>query len=291
RLHFDRAIKTGFEIECMRRANRFAVRGHRAAEAAFRAGASEFEIHMAYCSACGQAPDQLPYDNIIALNGNGAVLHYHNYQQQKQPPQAFLIDAGASYCGYAADITRTYSAADDEFAALVNAVDAAQLSLCELARPGLDYVDLHLEACTRLAQVLVEHGVLRCTAASAVDQGIMSTFFPHGLGHLIGVQVHDIGGHQASPAGDQRPPPSEHPFLRLTRTLEPGLVCTIEPGIYFIDMLLAELRQETAAAEVDWERVEQFLPFGGVRVEDDICITSSGHENLSRDAFAQAPAD
>ncbi|MDH3588135.1 MAG: Xaa-Pro dipeptidase [Gammaproteobacteria bacterium] len=284
-LHFDRSTKTEYEVECMRRANAIAVRGHRAAEAAFRDGASEFEIHMAYCSACGQSPNELPYDNIIALNGHGAVLHYHEYEHDRQPPRAFLIDAGASYNGYAADITRTYSAANDDFAALIESVDRAQQEICQNAQPGVDYVDLHRDANTRLAQVLVDHKVLECNAETAIETGLMATFFPHGLGHYIGAQVHDVGGHQATPAGDQRPPPPEHPFLRLTRTLQPGTVCTIEPGLYFIGMLLDELRNTDAGKTVAWKRIDEFVPFGGVRVEDDIYVTASGNENLTRAAF------
>ena len=288
RLHFDRAEKTEYEVECMRRANAIAVRGHRAAETAFRDGASEFEIHLTYCRACGQTPDQLPYSNIIARNGAGAVLHYTEYRHDNDPPHAFLIDAGADYNGYAADITRTYSAAADDFALLIASVDRAQQDMCEQAVKGLDYVDLHVTAHRLLADVLIEHDVLRCSAEAAVELGITSTFFPHGLGHLIGVQVHDIGGHQATPAGDERPPPDSHPFLRLTRTLQPGMVFTIEPGLYFIPMLLDELRNTAAGKHVSWSRVSDFMPFGGVRIEDDIHVTPDGHENLSRAQFSRA---
>lgn len=287
RLHFDRAVKTAYEVECMRRANAIAVKGHHAAEKAFRDGASEFEIHLAYCQACGQTPDDLPYGNIIARNGAGAILHYSQYRQERNPPQSFLIDAGASYNGYAADITRTYCAANDEFADLIEAVDQAQLKICDQAVSGLDYIDLHVSAHQLLAEVLVSHNVLSCSADAAVEQGITATFFPHGLGHLIGTQVHDVGGHQATPAGDLRKPPDNHPFLRLTRTLEAGMVCTIEPGIYFIPMLLKTLRASPAGNEVSWSRVEDFLPYGGIRVEDDIHITEAGHENLTRAQFAK----
>ncbi len=281
-LHFERAAKTDYEVECMRRANAIAARGHLAAERVFRDGGSEFDIHLEYCRACGQTPAELPYDNIIALNGHGAVLHYHAYEDRRDTPRAFLIDAGASCNGYAADITRTYSAEEDDFAGLIGSVNAAQLEICDLAAPGVDYVDLHLEANRRMAAVLVDHGVLTCSAETAVERGIVGTFFPHGLGHYIGTQVHDVGGHQASPAGEVQPPPQAHPFLRLTRTLTPRAVCTIEPGVYFIDMLLAELRGSDSAAGVDWDAVERFRPYGGVRIEDDVYITASGHENLTR---------
>ncbi len=108
RLHYVRAFKTEYELECMRRASRMAARGHKAAEAAFRAGASEYEINMSYIRATGQTENELPYPNIVGLNANSAVLHYQN-QERTAPAQSrsFLIDAGAQFHGYAADVTRT----------------------------------------------------------------------------------------------------------------------------------------------------------------------------------------
>lgn len=114
------------------------MRGHRAAEAAFRAGASEFEIHMAYCRAVGQDANELPYGNIIGLNEHAAVLHYTDLgRTPPQPLRSFLIDAGASASGYASDITRTYAAGGhDEFQAMIEAVDAAQQQMGAGVRAG-----------------------------------------------------------------------------------------------------------------------------------------------------------
>lgn len=288
RLHYSRARKTAYEIACMREANAIAARGHRAAEHAFRDGASEFEINLEYYRACGQDAAELPYDNIVALDEHGAILHYTEREQCRGEHRSFLIDAGASCNGYAADITRTYSAVDDEFARLIAEMDELQLSVCADTRAGVDFVELHAATHAKLAHVLVDNGIVSCAPESALERGITRAFFPHGLGHYIGTQVHDVGGHQASPGGEQRPPPDEHPFLRLTRTLEPGAVCTIEPGLYFIDMLLAELRESDARDDVDWRRVEQFSPYGGIRIEDDVHVTPAGPENLTRDQFALA---
>jgi Xaa-Pro dipeptidase len=115
---------------------------------------------------------------------------------------------------------------------------------------------------------------------------VSSAFFPHGIGHLIGLQVHDVGGFAESDRGGTIPKPDGHPFLRLTRTLEPGMVVTIEPGLYFIDLLLEELRDKGLGPSVDWERVAAFKPFGGVRIEDDVACTAGEPQNLTRDAFA-----
>ncbi|WP_447937592.1 Xaa-Pro dipeptidase [Thermomonas fusca] len=287
-LEYHRAFKTPYEIEMMRRASRIGVRAHRAAERAFRAGSSEFGIHLAYCQAAGQDANDLPYGNIVALNEHGAVLHYTSRDRlPPKPVRSFLIDAGASFGGYASDITRTYSAADDEFAAMIRAVDVAQLALCDQVRAGTHYARIHLDAHLRLAGVLREFGVLRTTPEDALASGVSSAFFPHGIGHGIGLQVHDVAGFAASDAGGTIAKPDGHPYLRLTRTLEPGMVVTIEPGIYFIDMLLDELKQKGLGDAVDWERVEMFKPFGGIRIEDDVVCTGGEPLNLTREAFAE----
>jgi len=287
-LHYHRAFKTPYEIALMREANRHAAAGHRAALAAFRAGASEHGIHQAYLAASGQGDPDLPYDSIVCLNQHAAILHYqHRERTAPSRHRSLLIDAGASSAGYAADITRSYSAQQDDFAALVTAVDRAQQALVDGVRPGCDYRDLHLHCHRLLAQVLVDAGVLRCAVEQAFDAGLTRTFFPHGLGHLIGLQVHDVAGFAATEAGGRIERPDGHPFLRLTRRLEPGMAVTIEPGIYFIDSLMSRLRQSADAALVDWSRVEALSPCGGVRVEDDVVCTHDAPINLSRDAFAE----
>jgi len=290
-LHFARATKTRYEIECMRRASDIAVRGHRAAEHAFRAGQSEYATHMAYLEACGQREEEMPYNNIVAFNANSSVLHYQ--QLERQAPAAgqrlsFLIDAGAQFNGYACDITRTYAATDGEFEALIGAVDEAQQSLCAAVKPGMDYRDLHLLAHHRLAAVLRDADVIRVAPEAAVSSGLSSVFFPHGIGHLLGLQVHDVGGFMRDASGATIEKPAGHPYLRLTRHLEPGFVVTVEPGVYFIEMLLAPARANEHARHINWTRVDQFLPFGGVRVEDDVVVTTSGQENLTRQAFKNA---
>jgi Xaa-Pro dipeptidase len=289
-LHYHRAYKTAYELAMMRVASKIGARAHRAAEAAFRDGASEFGIHMAYLNAAKQTDLELPYSNIIALNEHGAVLHYMNFDHA--PPahlHSFLIDAGASFHGYASDITRTYAGRDaHEFAALIDAVDGAQREFASMVRAGQSYPDLHVHAHHVLARILRDQGFIRMSPESAVESGVSSTFFPHGLGHGIGLQVHDVAGFQESERGGTIPKPNGHPYLRLTRTLEPGMVTTIEPGLYFIDMLLAELRQKPAAKDVAWDKVDAFRKYGGIRIEDDVVCTNGDPENLTRDASAAA---
>ena len=288
-LHYQRSYKTPYEIALMRLAQARAVRAHRAAETAFRAGASEFDIHLAYCQAARQDATELPYQNIVCLNEHAAVLHYT--ELERDPPAqslSFLIDAGASHCGYAADITRTWAAdRGSEFQAMVDAVDAAQQAMCAGVRAGVDYRQLHLDAHLALMAILKDFGVLKASPEAAVASGVSAAFFPHGLGHPIGLQVHDVAGFAASDRGGTIARPEGHPYLRMTRVLESGMVVTIEPGLYFIDMLLEEVKRNGHADSIDWTRVDEFRPYGGIRIEDEVLCTDAAADNLTRPAFAE----
>ncbi|MEO8016960.1 MAG: Xaa-Pro dipeptidase [Pseudomonadota bacterium] len=286
RLDYGRAAKTPYEVAALREANVLGAHGHAAAERAFRAGASEFEIALAFMAACGQRERELPYNPIIALNEGGAVLHYQ-IQQREKPAilHSLLIDAGAEFGGYASDITRTHSHHDAGFAALIEQFDELQLKLCAQVRVGLDWKDFHQASYRAISEFLHEAGVITVSADEAVDNALTSVFYPHGIGHLLGLQVHDVGGLQGTPDGQQIERPYNHPFLRLTRKLEDGFVVTVEPGFYFIDQLLNEARQKPIGKMIDWKRVEQLKLFGGVRIEDDMVARPGGQENLTRAAF------
>ncbi len=286
-LHYARAIKTEYELACLRLASRRGVTGHVAAESAFREGLSEFDIHQAYCKAVSHTDSELPYGNIVALNNHSSVLHYTNFD--REPPEtsrSFLIDAGARVHGYASDITRTYAYDDKRFAELVERMDRLQLDIIQKIRVGLDYSSLHVETHRMIAGLLVDAGIATGDADTLLSTGVTSAFFPHGLGHLLGIQVHDIGGFMVDESGNFLDPPSGHPFLRLTRTLEENMVFTIEPGVYVIDMLLENLRGTPAESHVNWDSVDWLRPFGGIRIEDNVRVTASGTENMTRDAFS-----
>ncbi len=289
-LHWHRAYKTDYELGMLRVASKLGARAHRAAEAAFRAGKSEYDINTAYLNAVHETENELPYGNIIALNQHGSILHYMDLN--RAPParaDSFLIDAGASFHGYAADITRTWAAPHaGEFQALIDAVDAAQRGFVEKVKSGHDYAALHLHAHRVLAGILHEQDFIRMSAEAAVETDVSSVFFPHGLGHFLGLQVHDVGGFQRDESGGTVTKPPGHPYLRLTRTLAPRMVVTIEPGIYFIDLLLAELKTRPQAKDVNWPKVDAFRRYGGIRIEDDVACTDDAPENLTRDAFAAA---
>ena len=288
-LHFARGAKTEYELAVMRLAAQRGAAGHIAAEAAFREGLAEFDIHRAYCAAVSHVDAELPYGNIIALNEHGAVLHYTNLEREAPAEiRSFLIDAGAQVHGYASDITRTYSKDDARFQALIERMDAMELAIVDKVEAGVDYRDLHVGAHRMLAEVLVDAELATGDPDTLLATGVTSAFFPHGLGHLLGIQVHDVGGHQENESGTTIDPPSGHPFLRLTRVLEEDMVLTIEPGLYVIDMLLDELRGSPAEQHVNWDSVDWLRPFGGIRIEDDVRVMAGGRENLTRDAFAAA---
>ena len=285
-LDYYRAYKTSYEVACMEEANRIAASGHAATQRALTGGASEFELNEVYCRASRQRESELPYQNIVAMNQHAGILHYQNLD--RRPPEefhSFLLDAGADCNGYASDITRTCASPGDAFSELIASLDAMQQRICEAARPGTSFVLLNSLAHQLLAEVLFEHGIIRCAAQEGFERGLTRVFLPHGLGHLLGLQVHDAGGRLGSVDGAEHEPPAEHPFLRMTRTLQPGFVVTIEPGLYFIPALLDELRGGLSGKLVDWETVEQWLPYGGIRIEDDVLVTGDGSRNLTRPAL------
>ncbi|MCX7554222.1 Xaa-Pro dipeptidase [Marinicella sp. S1101] len=281
-LHFNRIQKTDYEIHCIGEANKLALKGHAAAEAAFREGMSEYEIHMAYLQACAHNEHQMPYGNIVALNENPSVLHYQYQSRERYAAvdlKSFLIDAGANYKGYAADITRTYAYNDGLFAEMIQSMDEKQQQLCQAAVVGQDYVALHRQAHVNISEVLREAGVFTCSAEAAVESGLSQTFFPHGLGHYLGLQVHDVSGHVIDANGTVKSPPKEYPFLRLTDTLRQNAVITIEPGLYFIPMLMQEIAGHN---DVNWDKVDELIPYGGIRIEDNVVVKAEDSINLSR---------
>ena len=286
-LDYDRACKTPWEVQCIEQATVQALAGHRAVETAFKAGLSEFEMGLMFLAACGQTDAELPYPAIVAMNRNGATLHYQHRDRQRLPARerhSLLLDAGSSVAGYASDITRSYAARRGEFAAMLRDLDHTQQRLCAEVRPGVAFPELQLSAFKALAGLLSRWGLVHLSAEEVVERRIIDSFMPHGLGHLLGLQVHDVGGDLANHQGRRLPRPKRFPRLRLTRRLEPGMVVTIEPGIYFIDSLLARLKKSRHSRQIDWKKLAEMSRYGGIRIEDNVLVTADGHRNLTREA-------
>lgn len=290
-LHWRRAYKSAYEVNCILEANHIAARAHAAARTAFYAGASELDIHYAYINSCGVQEVEMPYGNIVAINEHSAILHYTDMQCLRVPDaerHAFLIDAGAEFNGYAADITRTYAARQDsEFGELVQAMDEAEQAIIANIKVGSEYVDLHKLAHLKIAQILERFDFVRMQAESIVETHLSNVFFPHGLGHFLGIQVHDIGGRQTHPKGGATLPPEPYVYLRNTRKIEQDQVFTIEPGLYFIEILLKQWRNGEHHKAFNWDKIERFKCYGGVRIEDDVLVLKTSTRNLSREAFAR----
>ena len=282
-LDAGRVRKSDYEIACLREANQQAMNGHRAARRAFLAGGAELDIQLAYLGASRQRETALPYASIVGLNAHGGVLHYQHYDiVAPSHRRSLLIDAGHRERGYCADITRTWTGpdADPVFAPLIEGVTALQRGLIETLAPGVDYVDLHQRMHLALGQLLADQGLVHCSPEAALHQGITRAFCPHGLGHLLGLQVHDVAG-RVDGTGRPLPPPAQDPALRLTRELEAGMVVTMEPGLYVIPLLLAPLKAGAASHDIDWSLVDRLADHGGIRIEDNVVITPSGHDNLT----------
>ncbi len=283
--HYHRAYKTAYEHSCLRQSNVLAVKAHQAAKQAFFSGDTEFNIQNAYLNAIGYSCNETPYGNIVALNKNCSILHYMTLDKEApQAHQSFLIDAGANFNGYAADITRTYAFKQGKFAELITRMDQLMLTAVNGLKPGVSYVDLHIATYKEIAQVLAEFDFINVSADTAVESGIVSTFFPHGLGHHLGLQVHDVGGFMADERGTHVNTPEQHPFLRASRVVDAGQVFTIEPGLYFIDSLLQDLKASKHSEQVNWQKIDEMRPFGGIRIEDNIIVHQSHNENMTRDA-------
>jgi Xaa-Pro aminopeptidase len=234
------------------------------------------------------------YGTILSVRGE--VLHNHGHRNVLQAGDVVLCDAGpeAAASGYCNDVTRCWPVGGHF---TPEARDVYELVLrCELdaiaqVRPGVRYRDLHLRACRVLAEGLVDLGLLRGSAEGLVEQGAHAVFFPHGLGHLLGLDVHDLevfGDRVHYPGGRQRSAQFGTANLRMDLDLAPGMTFTIEPGLYFVPAILhhPELRTRFGGA-VRWDAAERYLALnqgrglGGVRIEDDVLCTADGVEVLT----------
>lgn len=278
-----RRAKDDAELRHMRAAAEASRRGHLTGIRAARPGMTERDLQIEIEAEFFRAgSERTAYGSIVGSGPNGAVLHFSPTSRVMREGDIVLVDAGAEYEGYASDVTRTFPVGprfEGIQRDLYQLVYEVQSTAMESARPGQEYRDLHLAASRQIASGLVDLGVLRGDPAGLVERDVAALFFPHGLGHMLGLATHDAGGCLAGRERNDRPTLR---YLRADLPLQPGYVVTIEPGIYFIRALLTDPeRRGQFSDEVDWERVDALLDFGGIRIEDDVLITESGNENLS----------
>lgn len=279
-----RRPKDEIEIERMRVAERATSAAFAAAVAALVPGHTERSVQVELeLAALRAGADAMAYDTIVGAGTNSAVLHFMPTQRELKDGDLVLIDAGADYRQYASDITRTYpvggqlSAEQAELHAVVHAAERASIERCV---PGTEWVDVHMTAAHVIAEGLVEFGVLRGEPSALIESGAVWLFFPHGIGHLLGLGVRDALG----PLPSRRDTPSPVKNLRINLPLEPGYVVTVEPGVYFVPAMLQDPERRAQHRDaVNWDRVDRLMDFGGIRIEDNLLITSDGYESLTAD--------
>ena len=284
-----RVFKTAAEAQVMRLGNRVSSQAHAYVMRHIRAGMTEIHLEglfKAYCHYYGGAR-HMAYTCICGSGSNGSILHYGHAGRPNdrllQDGDTVVLDMGGEYAGYTTDITRSFPVngrftADQ--AAVHTAVYDAQQAVIAAMKPGVSWPDMH-----RLAETVICSHLLRiglCKGGSVeqlMADHVASVFMPHGLGHLLGLNVHDTGGYHP---GTERSKQPGLCWLRCGRKLEAGMVITVEPGIYFNEpTLLAALRDDSRRRWIDTEVLQRFRGTGGCRLEDDVLVTADGAENLT----------
>ncbi|MGM0546181.1 MAG: aminopeptidase P family protein [Bacteroidota bacterium] len=278
-----RVFKTGWELDQMREAARVNNIAHRAVLDALEPGKYEHEMKAVFDY--HQIKNGLmhdAYNGIFAAGENSAILHYVENNREIKDGDLFLIDAGFECKGYASDFTRTYPANGEftsEQAEIYEAVLEAQKQVIEAAKPDVKMEDLHILAARLMMQGLKDANIVSGSIDDMMEKDIFALFFPHGLGHFLGLDTHDVGGY---PKGVERIERPGIKYLRMRRTLQPSMVLTIEPGLYFVPALLKPaLEDEKKSKFLNASKLKDMMDFGGVRIEDNIIVTDEGCENLT----------
>lgn len=290
-LNWLRAIKSKYEIEMLNISGRKAVAGHVAARDLFlnEDSISEYDLYMTYLKNANTTQLELPYDGIVGLDEKSAVLHYENRRRDRLRARVFLIDSGYRHQGYSSDITRTYAkeSAHPTFRRLLRELDQIQQNLCSEAKVETEFVELHKSYHKSLAELLINAELLqKVDVEEAMAKGLTTTFCPHGLGHMLGIQTHDVGGDQKDAIGTPGDADPLFPKLRTVRALRENEVVTIEPGIYFIPSLLNKQEASELKEYFNWPLIQLMKPLGGMRIEDNVVVEPNGSFNLTRSVEA-----
>jgi Xaa-Pro dipeptidase len=282
----QRSTKSDEEITEIEEALEVTDRMHRACMAAARPGKRESELSAAIQAIALSRSRQQAFTPIVTVRGE--VLHNHSYDNILVKGQLLLNDSGAESAKYyASDITRTFPVSGRFTklqAEIYQIVLRMQLGAIDMIEPGVSYRDVHLHACRLLAEDLRSVGLMRGNPSDAVEAGAHALFFPHGIGHMMGLDVHDmedLGDIVGYVKREKRSGQFGLKFLRLSRPLEPGFVLTVEPGIYFIPALMDRWLGEGRHKEfINYGKLESFRKFGGIRIEDNILVTPTGSRVL-----------
>jgi len=276
------------EIAAMKAAARVTRAAHIAAMAATEPGITEQRIAAAFHDVVMQSGMTLAYPSIVTVRGE--VLHNFRYTNTLAPGDLLLLDGGAeSPLGYATDVTRTWPVSGTftpRQRAAYDAVLESQLAGINMVRTGTRYRDIHTQCSLVLARFLADEGLIRCSPEDAVTTGAHALFFPHGVGHLIGLDVHDLenfGDIAAYGPGRHRSKQFGTGYLRCDLDLEAGMVVTIEPGLYIVPAILRDpALKERFFNLVNFAAAEKWMGFGGIRIEDDVAATDTGPDVITQ---------
>ncbi|HEY0943655.1 MAG TPA: aminopeptidase P N-terminal domain-containing protein [Opitutaceae bacterium] len=281
--HHARRPKDPAELALLRRTATATAAGYAAVRLGLRAGVSERALQIELEAAFFRAgATRTGYGTIVGSGPNSAVLHFDPSSRVTREGEFVLIDAGAEIDRYVCDVTRTYVVGGRPTAFqrdLYQIVLAAEKNAVAACRPGVEWKELHLRCATEMMDGLASMGVVRGSGQSLVAQDAHTLFFPHGLGHLVGLGVRDASGTLLNRPKD--PSPSLR-TLRCDLPLAPGYVITVEPGLYFIPPLLNDPSRRAKYRDVvNWPLVDQHLDLGGVRIEDNVLVTEDAPEVLT----------
>jgi Xaa-Pro aminopeptidase len=283
RFTHSRRPKDESEIERMREAIRATAAGYARLREVIRPGVTERQIQVELESAFFRAGAlRTCYATIVGTGTNAAVFHFTPGDRAARDGEVVLVDAAAEVRRYGCDVTRTYPASG-RFSAiqrdLFDVVKRAEERAVAACAPGVETVDVHYGSCRDLVEGLVALGLLRGSVDSIIEREAHLVFYPHGIGHMIGLGVRDASGSLPG-----RPKRTE-PALKNQRTdfpLQPGYTMTIEPGIYFIPAILNDPNRRKRYPDcVNWEKAVSLLGLGGIRIEDNVLVTNDGRENLT----------
>ncbi|VDM26371.1 unnamed protein product [Toxocara canis] len=284
-----RVFKTDSELEVMRYACKVTSEAHRAAMMVIKPGMFEYQLESVLRHSCYfyGGCRRMSYTPIVASGPNCAVLDYGQANapndRQIMDGDMCLFDVACEYNCYASDLTATFPANGkftDKQKVIYNAVLRANHEVFDNAKPGVWWKDMHLLAERVILSDLKSAEILKGDIDEMMNVRLAAVFMPHGLGHFVGLDVHDVGGY----LGDAVPRSDEPGLrsLRTTRTLQERMVITIEPGCYFVDVLLdAALAAPEKSKFFNVEKLNEYRGFGGVRIEDTVVIWAKGNERLT----------
>jgi len=285
----QRSIKSEIEIQEIEKALETAYKMHTTAMKMAKPGVVEREIAgiIEGIALSNGGPVSFP----IILSINGQTLHNHYHGNTLETGRMLVVDAGCeTEMNYCSDITRSVPVGgkfDQRQKDIYQIVCNANISAIEAIKPGIPYRDIHLLSAKIITQGLKDIGLMKGDVDEAVSKGAHTMFFPHGLGHMLGLDVHDMEGLGENYVGydDEIKRSSQFgtAFLRLGRRLQNGFVLTVEPGIYFIPALIDQWKSENKLSEfINYDKVENFKNFGGIRIEDDVLVTDNSYRVLGK---------